>query len=106
MGSRRIEAMVNALPIDSATVRAYDPEFAGRGWDTKTELLALIAEVVDQHQRLFYMANAKKGTPVPKPLHIPRPGESLRQKPSSVEAMQQMWASGVQVYKGDDSLDG
>lgn len=95
---------MNALPRDSATVRSLDPDYAGTGWDTNTELLAVIAEIIDQHSRWFYMANSKKNAKQPKPLNIPRPGKveikpPEKKKVSSLEAMQAMWDSGVQVYK-------
>jgi hypothetical protein len=101
IGVRRLEALVNSLPRDSATVRALDPDFAGTGWNTQTELLATIAELIDQHSRLYIMANSKKGAQTPRPIKIPRPGKIEIKKPelSSLEAMNRMWASGVQVYK-------
>lgn len=102
IGVRRLEALVNSLPRDSATVRALDPQFAGSGWDTQTELLATIAELVDQHSRLYIMANSKKGAKPPRAIQIPRPSKIEIEPPKkidSLDAMNKMWESGIQVYK-------
>lgn len=50
------------------------------GWTYTEELLALIAEILDQSTRLFIMANSKKGTKPPDPLEIQRPGQPSRKE--------------------------
>jgi len=78
---RRLAALVNGLPLDSALVRSYDPDRLGRGWDSKSELLAMIAELIDQSNRFFIAANSKRGTQLPRPLYIARPDDNRRGLP-------------------------
>ncbi len=78
MGARRLAALINGLPLDSALVRSYDPDRLGRGWDLQTEMLAIVAELIDRHDRHFLMANTKRGTTIPKPLYIARPDDAKR----------------------------
>ena len=66
MGMRRLRALVTGLPRDSAL-------FRDGGWDEQTELLATVAELTDQGNRLLHGA-FMQGKP-PKPIEIPRPGK-------------------------------
>lgn len=105
IGARRLINLIEWLPPESALARSCDPLYAGTGWDNKTELLATIAELVDQHSRMFFIANSKKGTHPPKPIKIPRPGQRQegRKTMDSVQAMNTIWAAGAQVYKEEQS---
>lgn len=58
-----------------------DPE--GWSWDTRAELLAAVAELVDYGNRLFLQANSKKGTKPPKPIQIARPGRQAAVAPDA-----------------------
>ena len=49
-------------------------------WTDNEALLALIAELVDQTNRLLQTVYSKKGATIPKPIRIPRPGQH-RPKP-------------------------
>lgn len=75
------------------------------GWDTKTELLATIAELIDQNSRLFIMANSKQGAKPPTPIKIPRPGQIELEPPKidSTAAMSKVWGLGGQVYKEESN---
>lgn len=57
-----------------------DPNGLGAGWGPTQELLATIAELVDAGNRLFFSANSKKGTRLPRPIRIPRPSERRRRR--------------------------
>ena len=105
LGVRRLESLVNSLPHDSALARSVDPIYAGKDWDTKTELLAVIAELIDFNSRLYIMAHSKKGAQPPKPIKIPRPGaiEIEAPKISSTDAMSKIWNMGGQVYKEESN---
>jgi hypothetical protein len=74
--------LLHHLPRNSAVHREIDPD--RWMWTESEELLALVAELVSEGNRLYIMAHAKRGARTPEPLHIPRPGErSERRKPSS-----------------------
>lgn len=60
-------------------MRRVSPELAT--WDTHAELMAALIEVTDYGNRLFYMANSKKGAAAPKPIEIRRP-----KSPDAIEA--------------------
>jgi len=71
MSVRRLRNLVTAIPPESSfglAMGAYRP-----GWSNAEELLAIIAELVDQNTRMFVIANSKKGTQAPKPIDIQRP---------------------------------
>jgi hypothetical protein len=89
-GVRRIQSLVLGLPIDSASARSYDPERLGIGWRLEHDLLTTIAELVDHSNRLAYGFNTKKGTRIPDPINIPRPGtkrEKRKATPQEVRAL-------------------
>lgn len=44
-------------------------------WNEPEELLAALLETVAESNRLFFIANTKKGTRAPEPLRVPRPGD-------------------------------
>lgn len=71
MSARRLRHLIAGIPHESALGVALDVYHPG--WSNAEELLALLAELQHDHSRLFIVANSKKGTPVPKPLHINRP---------------------------------
>lgn len=73
-----MQALVSGLPIESATARSYDPERLGVGWRIEHDLMSLVAELVDHSNRLLFAFNTKKGTRVPEPIFIPRPGQRRR----------------------------
>lgn len=45
----------------------------GAGWSHDTELLAVMAELIDANTRLHYEINKKKGERTQPPIRIPRP---------------------------------
>lgn len=87
---RRLQSLINGLPLDSALVRSYDPKRLGRGWGPQEELLAVIAELVDVNNRYFLSAHVKPGTQLPKPIYIARPDDTQRKPPSSKEVQQHL----------------
>lgn len=67
---RRFRNLVVALPRESATVRALVPH---PDWGMREELLAGIAELVDQGNRWFYSAHKSSSAADPEPVRIRRP---------------------------------
>jgi hypothetical protein len=79
MTARRYAALFYGLPPNrTATARHMDPESAG--WSQESELLATVAELIDQGNRYFLSANVKKGTPLPRPISIRRPGDTKKKR--------------------------
>lgn len=58
-------------PTGTAIARATGGDIPG--WGNAEELLALIAELLDGGNRMFFSAHTKKGTTAPKPLEVRRP---------------------------------
>jgi hypothetical protein len=73
MSVRRLGALLAGLPARNALARALDPKGVGSDWGHVEELLATQAELIDQGNRLFYQAHAKKGSRDPEPIKIRRP---------------------------------
>lgn len=97
MSMRRFLALLEGLPVTSATVRAAD-ERAGMGWTVDTDLLALIAEVLDHGNAQQYMIHSKKGTQPPKPINIPRPGDEERRRKRRIatpEEIKEIFSGGM-----------
>lgn len=69
---------MKGLPQGGAFHRSLRPE--SFGWTHTDELLAVLAELVDYSNRLFMLANTKKGTKLPDPLQINRPGEDPQKR--------------------------
>lgn len=68
---RRLAVLVRGIPAESAlgfSTGTYRP-----GWGPTEELLAIVAEVVDYGNRLYFKAHSKRGAQQPKPLAITRP---------------------------------
>jgi hypothetical protein len=78
MGARRMRALMDGLPAQCALHRAMDPK--GWHWTNDTELLAVLAELVDQGNRYFVMAHTKEGERPPRPIEIRRPGQRPERK--------------------------
>lgn len=73
MGARRLAALVAGLPPGCATHRAQDPDGYGASWGNVEELLALLIEITDRHDRHFVIANSRKNARKPRAFQIPRP---------------------------------
>lgn len=71
LGVRRINALVEGLPLSGATFRAAATN--GVQWSTTDELLAVLVEMIDHSNRMYFAAHAKKGQGVWKPVQIARP---------------------------------
>jgi hypothetical protein len=71
-------SLVKGLPLNCAFARSVAPEYSD--WRTTEELLATLIEVVDQGNRMFLAVHAKKGAEVPKPLKIPRPRDTVKER--------------------------
>lgn len=93
MGMRRFQTLVKGLPLDSSLVRSQDPKRLGVGWDNKTEFLAVIAQLIDVSNILYYKANFK-GEP-PKPLKIDRPWVEKKSHAQSIKEF--MAETGVHI---------
>lgn len=98
---RQLESLMRGLPLDGALARSLDPERAGIGWTRTHDFLALIAELVDGNTRLHFSVNTKKGTPLPEPLQIPRPGTTPKQRSSSPQALSSLLVGelGMRIIK-------
>lgn len=60
-----------------ATVYEVQMDRAKReSWTNTDELLAMLIEVVDRGDRWFFQANSEKGTELPEPIVITRPGKN------------------------------
>ena len=82
--------LLRGLSRDSALRRAVDPDSAL--WDTKDELLATIAELVDAGNRSFFRAHTKDSEPQPKPIKITRPHRAAEERRgTSMQELQQMF---------------
>lgn len=103
MGVRRVLALIIGLPPGSAIHRALDPKGVGVGWTTQEELMAVLIEVMDYGNRLFYSANSKKGAKQPKPLYVPRPNRSRKRRKASSQDMKAIFAQkGIPTRKGGE----
>lgn len=81
--------------------RVLHPDSLGSDWGITEELLAKIIEIIDLGNRQFVMANVKKGTRIPDPIRIPRPGElkKSRRTASANEIVELLGGSAV-VHQG------
>lgn len=86
LGTRRLMALLRGLPQESNFQRELNPD---TGWGYQEELLALLAELMDYGNRLFYAAAPFKSKKKMEPIKIPRPGGEKREKkkPSHEEIM-------------------
>ena len=93
---RRLLALVQGLPPGGALDRAANPDTLGVGWGNQEELLAVIAELVDQGNRDFAVANARPGAGKRQPITIDRPGRRPRKRQpepgETLAALQQLHA--------------
>lgn len=56
------------------------PQTVGADWGITQELIASLAELVDLNNRLFIVANSKKGARTPDRIIIKRPWEVLKDR--------------------------
>lgn len=79
---RRLRALIQGLPDTSALRRTVRGDH--HGWGSNEELLALNVELTHALLITTLKIHSKKGSRVPPPLHIPRPGEATheRRKPT------------------------
>lgn len=81
IGGRRLLALVRGLGPRSALGRAHNQ---GQDWSTMEDLLSLLAELVDQGNRMFFAANrGKNADRIPEPIQISRPGVETEVKPQA-----------------------
>lgn len=74
-----------------------DPD--GWRWSYPEELLAALIELVDYGNRLFFSANVKKGTRVPKPVQIIRPWQR-KDHVADAAPRRQATASEIEAFFG------
>jgi hypothetical protein len=92
-------ALVFGISPDSALTRASNPD--DWFWDSTSELLAVVAELLDQSNRQFHAANFK-GAP-PKPLEINRPGRGKRRaKGTTMAELQSMFPLTERPLKAEE----
>lgn len=88
MSLRRFRSLLQGLPAEGLVGRKLGT-WESQGWNIQTELIAILAELIDVNTRVFVKANSKKGSPDPKPIKIPRPGsgtgETKKRKSTKAE---------------------
>lgn len=75
----------------------------GRGWNAQAELLAVIAELIDQGNRLTFGAHFKGRAP--KPIQIRRPGDRDLTKPDPQALKGFMAQRGIPIVRGKRKKD-
>lgn len=85
MSARRFVALYDGLGVDTASYRAALPDTWH--WTTEHELLALLAELVDQGNRQFVIANSREGAQPPKPIKLTRPGQNSRSQGTTLDEL-------------------
>lgn len=101
MGMRRFQALVEALPLESALARATSKR-AEVGWGATEDLLALNAELLDRAWLHSLQVAGVKQHNLPKPLRIPRPDDEPpkpKRKVTAKELAQFARTSGGTVKK-------
>lgn len=68
MSTRELQALINALPVDSAYARAA----RGHAWNDAEFLLADISDLVQLHRTEFLRASGAKSSPRFRPAERPR----------------------------------
>lgn len=72
LGTRRLKALVEGLPSESSLYRVLHPGAAD--WGHSEELLAILAELQDEANRMFYTVNWRKAAR--KPIQLRRPWQA------------------------------
>jgi hypothetical protein len=85
ISGRRMMALVTHLPPDSALHRAMEPK--AWGWGHEEELLAVLCELVDRHDRHYVAAHRKDGKAPGEPLRVNRPYEREHQKGTTLSEL-------------------
>ena len=104
MRVRELCNLVAWLPKDSPLGKEVDPK--GADWNTQTDLLALIAELIDITNVIQMKVNSKPHTHVRDPISIPRPGRVAKEEEETpvqvTGAEMESWiaAAGGKVVKG------
>jgi len=86
---RRLEGLVNGLPLESRTARELGAPKPG-GWGNLEELLAGVIDELRISSYYFVKAHSKKGAIVPEPKMVRRPSELTgedKPKPLKGEAL-------------------
>lgn len=97
MSMRRFQALVAGLPAEGATARALG-ERAAVGWSVDSDLLALIAELLDYGNRQQFVINSKPGKKPPRPLDIPRPEDARKRRErrkATAEDLKEIFGDGI-----------
>lgn len=77
IGGRRLTALISGLSPGSATMRRINS--GGKQWGQIEELLAILCELMDLSNRMYYAATFDtKKDPVWDPIEIPRPRDESR----------------------------
>lgn len=82
MSTRELQALINALPVDSAYARAV----RGHAWNDTEFLLADISDLVQLHRAEFLRANGAKSSPRFRPAGRPSSTDEADQR-ERAEAM-------------------
>lgn len=101
--TKRMVHLVTGLSPDSALARKMNPE--SWHWKNEHELLAVIAELLDRHDRHFIRANTEKGQKQPNPIEIARPWKKVKQhsRGTSMSEFRKIVMAGEgQVKRGGD----
>lgn len=100
---RRVLALVRGLPPDGAVARQIADDPLEVEWSIEVQLLAAIAELLDEANMLFFTAHAKEGTPFREPIRIRRPGaeqlETTTRRPATSDELRRFFKGAVR-YTG------
>lgn len=99
MDVRRVEALINGLPTDSAYSRDANPTTVGSNWGHVEELLATVAQLIDLGNRQFAMANSKRGSRMPEGIKIRRPWERTIKRQATAAEVQALLGLDVPVVR-------
>lgn len=89
MSFHRLAVLVSRLPVESETARSLGAPRPGE-WTATDHLLALVADQLAIGNHFFLLAHVKKGTSVPKPKMVPRPGDvttETKRRPATAEEL-------------------
>lgn len=104
VGVRRLNALVSALPVSSATARSADPDV---GWSQEDELLASIFDVLGLSNHLFLSANVtdRDRKLLPGPTRFPRPWDEEEEPESKLSSHDEVLGFfGTMAAAGPDAV--
>ena len=100
ISARRMMSLVTGLPQGSAFHRVSQPK--QWNWGHQEELLAVLCELVDRHDRHYIAAHTKDGKVPGDGLEIPRPYETRKPRGTTLSEFIGMTAGAAEVVVDAD----